>query len=72
MPMSQTMWKQGIHTDLGHTADHTTVCLARVPFEVATHARVLGRVPFRGYIDLYHMAGHTLVCETVWSILTSF
>ncbi|KHG24078.1 hypothetical protein F383_01521 [Gossypium arboreum] len=42
------MWKQGIHTDLGHTANHTPVCLARVPFEVATHTRVLGRMPIRG------------------------
>ncbi|KHF97640.1 hypothetical protein F383_06614 [Gossypium arboreum] len=38
---------------------------------MATHARVLGRVPFRGYTDLYHTASHTLVCETVWNILTS-
>ncbi|KHG05612.1 hypothetical protein F383_31128 [Gossypium arboreum] len=22
-------------------------------------------MPFRGYTDLYHMASHTLVCETM-------
>ncbi|KHG02119.1 hypothetical protein F383_24923 [Gossypium arboreum] len=49
------------------------MCLARMPFKVATHSRILDRrMPIRGYIDLYHMASHTLVCETVWSILTSF
>ncbi|KHG09781.1 putative transporter YybO [Gossypium arboreum] len=55
---------------MGHTANHTPVCLASVPFKVATHACVLGHVPIRNYIDLYHTASHTLVCETVWSILT--
>ncbi|KHG08740.1 hypothetical protein F383_36090 [Gossypium arboreum] len=38
---------------------------------MATHVCVLGRVPFRGYIDLCHTASHTPVCEAVWSILTS-
>ncbi|KHG07512.1 hypothetical protein F383_34615 [Gossypium arboreum] len=47
------------------------VCLARVPFEVATHTRVLCRVPFRGYTDLFHTASHMPVCEAMWSILTS-
>ncbi|KHG03051.1 Formate--tetrahydrofolate ligase [Gossypium arboreum] len=70
MLVSQVIWKQDIHTNLGHTANHTPVCLARVPFEVATHARVLGHVPIREYTDLYHTASHTPVCETVWSILT--
>ncbi|KHG05638.1 hypothetical protein F383_31568 [Gossypium arboreum] len=42
-----------------------------MPFEEATHARVLGRIPIRGHTDLYHLASHTPVCETVWSILTS-
>ncbi|KHG25937.1 hypothetical protein F383_31793 [Gossypium arboreum] len=37
---------------------------------MATHARVLGLVPFKGYINLYHTASHMPVCETVWSILT--
>ncbi|KHG26849.1 hypothetical protein F383_09442 [Gossypium arboreum] len=40
MLVLQAVWKQGIHTDLGHTANHTLVCLARVPFKMATHARV--------------------------------
>ncbi|KHG20746.1 hypothetical protein F383_28382 [Gossypium arboreum] len=53
-------------------ANNTPVCLARVPFEVATHTRVRGRVQNRGYTDLYHTANHTPVCETVWSLLTSF
>ncbi|KHG29442.1 Transcription factor MafG [Gossypium arboreum] len=29
------------------------------------------RVPLREYTNLCHMASHTLVCEAVWSILTS-
>ncbi|KHG16740.1 hypothetical protein F383_20916 [Gossypium arboreum] len=65
------MWKQGIDIDLGHTANRTPVCLARVPFKVATHTCVLGRVPIREYTDLYHTTSHTPVCETVWSILAS-
>ncbi|KHG17594.1 Vitellogenin-1 [Gossypium arboreum] len=48
------------------------VSLARMPFEVDTHARMLGRyVPFRGYTDLCHTTSHTPVCEAVWSIMTS-
>ncbi|KHG05037.1 hypothetical protein F383_31552 [Gossypium arboreum] len=43
-----------------------------MPFEVGTHTRVLGRVPFRGYTDLCHTAGHMPVCEAVWSILNLF
>ncbi|KHG14076.1 Formate--tetrahydrofolate ligase 1 [Gossypium arboreum] len=50
------MWKKGIHTDLSHTTNHTPVYLARVPFEVATHAcvpgRVLGHAKTVGYTDL--------------------
>ncbi|KHG10552.1 hypothetical protein F383_11627 [Gossypium arboreum] len=48
------------------------VCLTRVPFEMAIHTRVPGRVLIRGYTDLYHTASHMLVCKIVWSILTSF
>ena len=59
-PVSQAVWKQGIHTDFAHTASHTTVCPARVPFEVAIHARVpdrvLGRVKPVGYTNLCNMA----------------
>ncbi|KHG03096.1 Topoisomerase 1-associated factor 1 [Gossypium arboreum] len=69
-PVSQAVWKKGIHTDLGHTANHTLVCPVRVSYEMATHDRVLGLVPFRGYTDLYHIACHTPECEIVWSILT--
>ena len=29
-----------VEIDLDHTTNHTPVCLARVPFEMATHARV--------------------------------
>ncbi|KHG06232.1 hypothetical protein F383_31829 [Gossypium arboreum] len=56
---------------MGHMANDTPVCLARVPFEVATHARVLGCVPIREYTDLYHTASHMPVYETMWSILIS-
>ncbi|KHG05424.1 DNA-directed RNA polymerase subunit alpha [Gossypium arboreum] len=34
-----------VETDLGHTANHTLVCLARVPFEMAKHAMCQGYVP---------------------------
>ncbi|KHG07961.1 Protein MEI2-like 4 [Gossypium arboreum] len=50
-------------TDLGHTANHTSVCLAVCPSKWP-------HMP--GYIDLCHIADHMPVCETVWSILTLF
>ncbi|KHF97683.1 hypothetical protein F383_37068 [Gossypium arboreum] len=37
-------------------ANHTPVCLARVPFEVATHTRVSGRAKTVGYTDLCNTA----------------
>ncbi|MBA0664182.1 hypothetical protein Goklo_004228, partial [Gossypium klotzschianum] len=37
-----------------------------VPFEMASHARVLGRVKTRGYTDLYHtIKPHTRVLGRV-------
>ncbi|KHG26560.1 Major DNA-binding [Gossypium arboreum] len=47
-------------------ANHTPLCLARVPFEVATHvrvpSRVLGRAKPVGYTDLcYTTKSHACV-----------
>ncbi|KHG08962.1 Formate--tetrahydrofolate ligase 1 [Gossypium arboreum] len=68
---SLALWKHCIYTDLGHTTNQMPVCLARVPFEVATHARVLGHAKPVGYTNLCNTANHTPMCEIVWSILTS-
>ncbi|KHG21784.1 Spore coat polysaccharide biosynthesis spsL [Gossypium arboreum] len=46
MPVSQAVWKQGIHTDLYHMAEDTPVCQALCN-TTKSHARVLGRVPIR-------------------------
>ncbi|KHG11934.1 hypothetical protein F383_17924 [Gossypium arboreum] len=54
--MSLVVWKRGIHTNLDHMANHTLMCLARVPFEVATHAHVLGHAKPIGYTDLCNTA----------------
>ncbi|KHF98371.1 hypothetical protein F383_37731 [Gossypium arboreum] len=47
------------------------MCLAHVPFEVATHARVLGRAKPVGYTNLCNKAKSHALCETMWNILTS-
>ncbi|KHG14527.1 hypothetical protein F383_20397 [Gossypium arboreum] len=55
-------WENKKVTDLDHMADHTSVCLAYVPFEMATHAHVLGHVPFRGiYCLMSHGQSHVCV-----------